>query len=105
MEENAEFKKRKIEEHYALLNRLTEEKSRMKRTMWETEHAKKMEIYEMYQSELKVICLIPIVFFLFSLLYMKIGNFPFYFYSQESFLYTYCRYFPSSSSLLHKDAC
>ena len=64
MEENAEFKKRKIEEHYALLNRLAEE-SRMKRTMWETEHAKKMEIYEMYQSELKVICLIPIVFFCF----------------------------------------
>ena len=59
MEENAEFKKRKIEEHYALLNRLAEE-SRMKRTMRETEHAKKMEIYE---SELKVICLIP--FFVF----------------------------------------
>ena len=67
MEENAEFKKRKIEEHYALLNRLAEEESRMKRTMWETEHAKKMEIYEMYQSELKVICLIPIVFFCFHL--------------------------------------
>ena len=64
MEENAEFKKRKIEEHYALLNRLAVE-SRMKRTMRETEHAKKMEIYEMYQSELKVICLIPIVFFCF----------------------------------------
>ena len=61
MEENAEFKKRKIEEHYALLNRLAEE-SRMKRTMRETEHAKKMEIYE---SELKVICLIPIFFFCF----------------------------------------
>ena len=65
MEENAEFKKRKIEEHYALLNRLAEE-SRMKRTMRETEHAKKMEIYEMYQSELKVICLIPFFFVFFG---------------------------------------
>ena len=54
MEEDARYKRAKMEEHYALLNRLAEEESAHKRNMLEIEHNKKMDCYETYLQELKV---------------------------------------------------